>query len=59
MTTKSKGLEAAFNNAIVYGFEPSVYNCHVKYRPGGAEALSLDSPTCTEWPYHRIPRAIL
>ena len=38
-----KGLVAAFNNAIVYGLEPMVYDCHVKYRPGGAAALSLNS----------------
>ncbi|KAL3788675.1 hypothetical protein HJC23_001874 [Cyclotella cryptica] len=35
------GLVAAFNNAFVYGAEPLVYDCHVVYRPGGADAMSL------------------
>ena len=38
-----KGLVAAFNNAIVYGAEPLVYDCRVKYRPGGAANLNLDN----------------
>lgn len=37
------GLVAAFNNAFVFGAEPLVYDCHVVYRPGGAEAMSLDA----------------
>jgi hypothetical protein len=37
-----KGLVAGFNNAFVFGAEPIVYDCHVKFRPGGANALNLD-----------------
>lgn len=37
-----KGLVASFNNALVFGTEPVVYDCHVKFRPGGANALNLD-----------------
>ena len=37
-----KGLVAAFDNAFVYGQEPLVYDCHVKFRPGGANMLDVD-----------------
>jgi hypothetical protein len=33
---------AGFNNAFVFGAEPIVYDCHVKFRPGGANALNID-----------------
>lgn len=32
------GLVAAFDDAYVTGGEPVVYDCHVKYRPGGSPA---------------------
>ncbi|KAL3794593.1 hypothetical protein ACHAWO_005438 [Cyclotella atomus] len=37
-----KGIVASFNNAFIYGSEPIVYDCHVKFRPGGANALDLN-----------------
>ena len=37
-----KGLVVGFNNAFVYGAEPLVYDCHVKFRPGGANNLNVD-----------------
>lgn len=36
-----KGIVAGFENAFVYGAEPIVYDCHVKFRPGGASALDV------------------